>query len=152
MRQMVIQFGLEYSGPGGGDYGLTLGDGSGNVYVAGRTDNGAAGQKMTVLKYDNAGNFPSGWPMIYTGGISGTSDEAHSVKVDGSGNIYITGFTRNGSTTTDDYLTLKANSSGIVQWARKYNGNANQADNSVGLILDASANNVIVTGSSWDKQ
>jgi hypothetical protein len=141
----------EYNGPGGGgDYGLALDlDGSGNVYVAGRTDNGAAGQKMTVLKYDNAGNFPSGWPMIFTGGISGTFDEARSVKVDGAGNIYITGLTRNGAISTDDYLTLKVNSSGTVQWARKYNGNINQADDAIGLILDASASNVFVTGYSF---
>ncbi len=140
----------EYNGPGGGgDYGLALElDGSGNVYVAGRTDNGSAGQKMTILKYDNAGNFPSGWPMIYTGGISGPFDEAHAVKVDGSGNIYVTGFTRNGPTTTDDYLTLKASSSGIVQWARKHNGNQNQGDATIGLVLDAPANNVFVTGYS----
>jgi hypothetical protein len=140
----------EYNGPGGGgDYGLALDlDGSGNVYVAGRTDNGAAGQKMTVLKYDNAGNLPSGWPMIYTGGISGTSDEARSVKVDGSGNVYITGFTRNGAVSTDDYLTLKANSSGTVQWARKYIGNSNQTDDAIGLVLDASASNIFVTGFS----
>ena len=140
----------KYNGPGsGGDYGLAVCvDGSGNVYSAGRTDVGGA-QKFIVLKYDNAGNIPSGWPSIYSSGISNIFDEAHSVAVDGSGNVYVTGLSRSsGSVATQDYLTLKINSSGIVQWANKYNGNANLEDNAVGLVLDAMGNNVFVTGYS----
>jgi hypothetical protein len=139
----------KYNGSGnGGDYGLALDiDGSGNVYAGGRIDVGGS-QKFIILKYDSGGNLPSGWPMIYSGGISGAFDEIRGIKVDGSGNVYATGFTRNGSLATDDYLTLKTNSSGSVQWAKKHNGNINMADNPVGLVLDGTENNVFVAGSS----
>ena len=136
-----------YNGPGGGgDYGeaITV-DNNGNVYTAGRTDNGGT-QKMIVIKYDASGNIPSNWPVIYTGSFSGIFDEAHSIKVDATGNVYITGLSRAVSSGPADYLTLKINSGGIVQWAKKYNGTLNGDDIANALVLDASAQFVYVSG------
>ena len=137
-----------YNGLGsGGDYGEAIAvDNSGNVYVAGRTDVGG-NQKMIVIKYDSNGNVVSGgWPSIYTGSLSGAFDEARAIKVDVSGNVYITGVGRTGSTGTADFLTLKINSGGIVQWAKKYNGTANNDDVANAMVLDASAQFVYVSG------
>lgn len=139
-----------YNGPGnGGDYAFSIFvDGAGNVYAAGRTDVSGL-QKFVVLKFDASGNIPSGWPAIYSAGISNNFDEAHSVKVDNSGNVYVTGLSGSSTvTTTHDYMTLKINSSGIVQWAKKYNGNANTDDNAVALVLDAAQSNIFVSGYS----
>jgi hypothetical protein len=129
----------------GGDYGLALTiDAFGNVYVTGRSDIGGS-QKFTTLKYNAAG--VQQWACVYTGGLSSEFDEAHAIKVDGSGNVYVTGVTRTSS--VGDYLTLKINSSGVVQWAKKYVGSANGEDAAVDLELDASGNNVFVTGYSY---
>lgn len=132
----------------GGDYGFAITvDNSGNVYSAGRSDvTGGVGQKFTILKYDASGIVPSGWPVVYTGGLSTAFDEAHSVKVDGSGNVYVTGSA--GSNSAADFMTMKINSSGSIQWVKKYNGSANLDDIAIGLVLDNTASNIYVGGSS----
>ena len=137
-----------YNGTGnGGDYGFAIAvDGAGNVYVTGRSDVGGA-QKFTTIKYDAAGNVVAGWPSIYTGGISSTFDQAQALKVDGSGNVFVTG--KSGTAGTEDYLTLKINNNGTVAWAKKYNGTQNSEDNAVALVLDNSATNVYVGGYSF---
>jgi hypothetical protein len=136
-----------YNGTGnGGDYGFAIAaDGSGNVYACGRSDVGAGGQKFTILKYDSAGNLQ--WASVYTGSLSTINDEAHALKVDGSGNVYVTG--RSATGTSSDILTLKLNSSGTVQWEKKHNGTQNSEDNGLRLVLDNSSTNVYVGGYSF---
>lgn len=139
----------KYNGTGnGGDYGWAIAfDGSGNAYVAGRTDIGGQ-QKMIVIKYDASGNIV--YSTIYTGLLSNSFDEAHEIKVDGSGNAYITGISGiSNNNTTYDYLTLKLNSSGTVVWDKKYNGNFNSEDIPTSLLIDDAGTNVFVGGSSF---
>ena len=136
-----------YNGTGnGGDYGFAIAvDGNGDVYACGRSDSGGTnGQKYTTLKYDASGNLQ--WASVYGGGLSTNFDEAHALKVDGSGNVYVTG--KSGST-APDFLTLKLNSSGAVQWAKKHNGTQNGEDNALRLVLDNSAANAYVGGYSF---
>ena len=144
----VLQWARTYNGPGsGGDYGeaITV-DGSGNVYVTGRTDNSGT-QKMLVLKYDASGNMVSSWPVIDTGALSNTFDEGHAIKVDGSGNVFITGVSGlAGNIASYDILTIKINSNASIGWAKKYNGNINGEDIAVALVLDNTASNVYVAG------
>lgn len=139
---------MTFNGSGnGGDYGFSVAvDGSGNVYSAGRTDNGGV-QKYLVLKYDASGNTAASFPYIYTGPLSTTFDQAQSVKVDGSGNIYVTG--KSGAAGFEDWLTIKISSGAVTQWAKKYNGLQNSEDNAVALLLDNSASNVYVAGYSF---
>jgi hypothetical protein len=134
-----------YNGTGnGGDYGLAIiVDGSGNVYITGRSDVGGP-QKFTTIKYNAAG--VQQWVSVYTGPLSSTFDEAHAIKLDGSGNVYVTGISK--TSNTGDFLTLKMNSSGTVQWGMKYNGTSNGDDNAVDMELDASGSNLFVCGSS----
>jgi hypothetical protein len=132
----------------GGDYGWAIAvDGSGNAYVSGRTDIGGQ-QKMIVIKYDPSGNIA--YSTIYTGPLSNSFDEAHEIKVDGSGNAYVTGISGiSNNNTTYDYLTLKLSSSGTVMWGKKYNGNFNSEDNPSSLVIDDAGANVFVGGSSF---
>ncbi len=136
-----------YNGTGnGGDYGFALAvDPSGNVYVTGRSDvGGGIGQKFTTLKYDAAGNMVSGWPSVYSGPLSTTFDQSQAIKLDPTANVYITG--KSGLAGLEDFLTIKIDASGIVAWAKKYNGTSNNEDNAVALVLDNSSSNVFVAG------
>lgn len=139
-----------YNGTGnGGDYGFSIAvDGSGNVYVTGRSDVGGS-QKYTTLKYDASGNMAAGWPSVYSGGLSNIFDEARSVKADGSGNAYITGKSGTGAVSTDDILSLKINSNGTVAWAKKHNGTSNFTDEGISVALDNTFSSVYVAGYSF---
>lgn len=137
-----------YNGPGnGGDNGLAVEvDPSGNVYVAG-VGIVAGEQKVVILKYDSSGNFAAGWPSIYTGPLSTVNDEARSLKVDAAGNVYATG--RANISGLADYLTLKLNSAGVIQWVKRHNGPHNSEDYCVSVVLDNSGANVFAGGTSF---
>ena len=125
-------------------------DGVGNVYITGYSDvltGSYIDNDATTVKYS-----PSGaqlWSSSYHGPLQ-RNDAAAAVKVDGSGNVYVTGYTtvRNGAYTKKDYLTIKYNSLGVQQWTATYNGPANQDDAAVALGFDQGGN-VYVTGTSF---
>ena len=140
----------KFNGAGnGGDYGFAIAvNAAGEVYVTGRSDaGGGLGQKYTTIKYDAAGNVVAGWPSVYTGPLSTTFDQAQAIKLDASGNAYVTG--KSGTAGTENFLTMKIGSNGIVAWAKKYNGTQNTEDNALALVLDNSATNVYVGGYSF---
>lgn len=85
------------------------------------------------------------WQQSYNGPPD-QGDEAVSIAVDASGNSYVTGsgFGANG---TLDIVTIKYSPSGQQLWLQSYNGTANDNDQGVKIVLDASAN-VYVTGYS----
>ncbi|OGG44698.1 MAG: hypothetical protein A3F84_28760 [Candidatus Handelsmanbacteria bacterium RIFCSPLOWO2_12_FULL_64_10] len=132
-----------YNGPANGhDRARSLSvDGSGNVYVTGGSYNGSNGDYLTV-KYDVDGNQV--WERRYNGPAN-SQEQARALSVDGSGNVYVTGTSHNGS--NNDYLTLKYNSGGNLVWERRYNGPANRDDLASSLSVDGSGN-VYVTGES----
>lgn len=134
-----------YNNANGGDYGRAITvDNSGNVYVTGRSDIGGA-QKFTTIKYDPAGNQL--WVSVYTGTLSTTFDEALAIKVDASGNAYVTGYCNATGTGAEDILTLKLNNSdGTVAWEKRYNGPMNHEDKAYGIALDNAGANVFVGG------
>ncbi len=140
----------KFNGAGnGGDYGFAIAvNAAGEVYVTGRSDaGGGLGQKYTTIKYDAAGNVVAGWPSVYTGPLSTTFDQAQAIKLDASGNAYVTG--KSGTAGTENFLTMKINSNGTVAWAKKYNGTLNTEDNALALVLDNGASNVYVGGYSF---
>ena len=68
-----------------------------------------------------------------------------SMAIDAAGNIYVTGTTFNGANA--DFLTVKYNAAGAIQWRTVTNGASNGADVAYALAVDASGN-VAVTGLS----
>jgi uncharacterized delta-60 repeat protein len=85
------------------------------------------------------------WVARYNGSGNG-NDAAFSIAVDGLGNVYAAGYTNNG--TDVDYLTIKYNSQGVLQWMQTYNGPGNENDQVVAIAVDLSGN-IYVTGFSW---
>ena len=139
------QWAKPYDGSANGtDYGNSIAvDASGNVYVTGSSEGSATNRDYLTLKYDSSGNQQ--WAMTYSSAGSNV-DEGRSVGVDGSGNVYVTGVLAysEGKASTDDWGTIKYNSSGAEQWVRTYNGPANIADEAWSIAVEANGSSYVV--------
>ncbi|HYV90580.1 MAG TPA: SBBP repeat-containing protein, partial [Chitinophagales bacterium] len=137
-----------YNG-GNDDYGSFLkADASGNVYVTGQTNLGT-NYDIVTLKYNSTGTQQ--W--VQTFGNAALNDEDPSaILFDGAGNVYVTGksdVNAAAAITADNFITLKYNSSGILQWSVYFDGTATNSDDiAEGMVLDATATNLYVCGGS----
>lgn len=140
------------------DYGYGIGtDAAGNVFVAGKYEQNAVFDNITVTcagnhdvflaKYDPSGTLQ--W--VKTGG-GPMGDYAHAMTVDASGNVYlageIDGTSMFGSTTVtanpspDDAFVAKYDNNGNLIWAKSYGGYSR--DDARGISVDASGNIYII--------
>ncbi len=135
-----------YEGPGGGwDHAFDLGvDGSGNVYVTGRSEGSGTGNDYATIKYGPDGTEQ--WVARYDGPASG-SDWAWALAIDGLDHVYVTGRSY-GSSTGYDYTTIKYAPDGTERWVARYDGPSSSSDTAWDLAIDAS-DNVYVTGGSY---
>jgi len=86
------------------------------------------------------------WARRYSG-PGNHSDAAHAVAAPGNGRVYVTGTSRGGSATGDDYATVAYNvRTGALVWVRRYNGPASGVDSATALA--ARGGRVFVTGGS----
>ncbi|MEI6945961.1 SBBP repeat-containing protein [Paraflavisolibacter sp. H34] len=135
-----------YNGPGNGvDQVTTLAaDGSGNVYVTGYSMGTSTDKDYATLKYDNSGNLK--WAARYD---HGGEDQPHALAVDGGGNVYVTGASKEGGTTwrANDFATVKYTSGGVEQWVKRYDGTLHGSDQAKALAVDG-AGNVYVAGNT----
>src|SRR4030065_574300 len=133
-----------YDGPGNGrDEAVALAvDDSGNVYVTGFSKGSGTSGDYATIKYSYAGDTL--WVRRYNG-PGNSDDRANGLAVDGSGNVYVTGYSWSG--TPFDYATIKYSYAGDTLWVRRYNGPGNNYDGAISLAA-AGSGNVYVTGSS----
>ena len=108
------------------------------VYVTGYT-----GGRLLVVKYDASGNLV--WDRI--------TREFHisignSAEIDNQGNIYATGYCSTMPSASVDFLTLKYDQNGNLQWYKTYNGLRDSNDVANDLCLD-NYGNLYVTG--WSR-
>jgi predicted secreted hydrolase len=145
-------------GSGGEDdgYGIAV-DGSGNVYVTGKSDAtwgspvrayGGSGWDAFAAKLDSTGGLT--WNTFLGG--SGGGDISFGIAVDGSGNVYVAGtsYATWGSpvrayTSNGDVFAAKLNASGGLTWNTFLGGSA--YDYGYGIVVDGSGN-VYVAGYS----
>jgi uncharacterized delta-60 repeat protein len=139
------QWAARYSGPGNDlDFGNAIAvDASSNVYVTGASFSSETDFDYATVKYDSSGQEQ--WVARYNG-PGNADDEAYGIAVDGSGNVYVTGYSA-GSGTENDYATIKYDASGAEQWVARYNGPTNANDYANAIAVDGSGN-VYVTGFS----
>ena len=128
--------------------GITV-DGSGNIYITGRTYGDLAGPNQGagdafIVKYDSGGTLQ--W--IRQMGTA-NSDLVSDIAVDGSGNSYITGYTYGdlgGPSHGDwDAFIVTYDSGGTVQWSRQIG--TGESDFAYGIAVDGSGN-IYITGST----
>lgn len=132
----------------GGDVAVSVKvDADGNIFAAGYSDRGGSLKyDIVTAKYDAAGNQQY---MQYYNGNSGPADNfATAMVIDQNSNIYVTGASISSSSVRDsNYVTLKYNSSGALQWAVMYSGPNSSVDVSRSIFVDNSMN-VYITGTS----
>lgn len=119
-------------------------DKSGNAFVTGYSGSLGTGSDYATIKYNSSG--AAQWTLRY-GGSGNSTDIAKALVIDDSDNVYVTGSSY-GSGTNADYATIKYNSSGSVQWVKRYNGSYNSynsTDEANSIALD-SAGNIYVSG------
>jgi plastocyanin len=119
-------------------------DNLGYVYVTGVIRNPGTADDYGTIKY--CPNGDTAWVRKYNGPGNGW-DYARAIAVDGDGNVYVTGYDQ-GSSSLDDFATIKYHPNGDTAWVRRYNGPGNYYDNAYDLAVDGSGN-VYVTGQSW---
>ncbi len=107
-------------------------DPSGNAYITGETTSTASGKDFITIKYDPSGNEL--WNKVYNGTANG-ADIAVDIALGPFGNVYVTGKSA-GTGSSDDYLTIKYDSSGNEKWVERYNGTANSIDDARTITTD----------------
>jgi hypothetical protein len=134
-----------YNGPGNGEdrANAIAVDGSGRVYVTGRSYTGGSGYDYATVAYSSAG-VPL-WTNRYNGPGNNT-DEAYAIAVDGSGKVYATGASYGGASSYD-YATVAYTSAGVPLWTNRHSGPGNTYDGANAIAVDGSGK-VYVTGGS----
>ena len=139
-----------YNGPGNFlDYATDIAvDHRGNIFVTGYSA-GTWGDyhsntiyDSVTIKYDRNGKEI--WVAKYSGPGNGY-DGTHSIAIDPSGNIYVTGMSY-GSGTADDTITIKYDRDGKEVWVARHNGPGNGNDFSGSIISDPLGNVYIAGG------
>ena len=101
---------------------------------------------FTLPAFVFAQTVDTSWVRRYDGGLTDV-DYARGIKVDGSGNVYVTGYSA-GSGTGFDYATIKYDPNGNQIWVDRYNGPGNNHDYACAIALDGSGN-ICVTGTAF---
>ena len=73
---------------------------------------------MIVFKYDSENSLQ--WTEIFNGAEGGTQ-QAVDLEIDQGGNVYILASDVAPPTNNSNILVLKYNSSGTLEWERRYN-------------------------------
>ena len=117
-------------------------DAIGNTYVTGLSTDGGDRDYVTI-KYDASGSEI--WVRRYDHGAG--NDEARSIGLGPSGDVYVTGMSWNGA--DNDYATVKYDQAGNELWVARYDTGVGFDDESTAMAVD-SGGYIYVTGYTGD--
>jgi len=110
----------------------------GDVIVTGKADFNTnlliTNNDFMTVKYDAAGTLQ--WKKFHSGTLSGGSDIASSIIIDGAANCYVAGGSEN-TTTQKDATVIKYDASGNVIWVKNYNGKGDFSSSGRSIVIDA---------------
>jgi hypothetical protein len=115
-----------------------------NVFVTGYGYQTGNYFDYLTIKYDSLGNEE--WVRFYNGQANDI-DQATSIAIDNTGNIYVTGYSSEGGNSFV-YCTIKYNTNGDSVWVRKF-GQPSASAGANGIAIDERCN-VYITGMSND--
>lgn len=122
-------------------------DDSSNVYVTGTSETRYRSKfdYFTIKYSSSSANIASTYSYR---GTANDTDIATCNAVDPSGNVILSGYSKE-TGTGFDLTTVKFNPTGTIQWTQKFNGQSNGNDGANALVLDR-FNNVYVTGKTYN--
>lgn len=120
-------------GGGGDDLGRAITvDASDDIYIQGRTEStGQGGEDFAIAKYNSSGTIL--WQRVLGGAFR---DRGLSIASDSANNIYAFGFTSSTVSFRQEFLIVKYNSSGTIQWQRSLGSSAENYG--YGIAVDGS--------------
>jgi len=111
-------------------------DDAGNVYVAGTSLGLGTSSDYATIKYDSAGQQQ--WVALY-GARDNPDQQLNAMTVDGSGNVYVTGWS-GVNYVSYDCTTIKYDSAGQQQWLAHYNTQPRGLASGTAIAVDSSGN------------
>ncbi|MCB0377704.1 MAG: hypothetical protein KDD33_04365 [Bdellovibrionales bacterium] len=143
---------------------LTI-DGSGNIVVVGRADSAAASSDMAIWRYDNTGSLDTTFNGIgyffHNSAAGGNSfDSATDLVLDVTGNLYVTGSSRNAAN-NNDMVIWKVTDSGALDTSFDGDGyfvfdysahaiSGNSSDTGEAITFDGSGRILVTGGGNGD--
>ena len=144
--QVTQEWLASYTGTGtGGNYAdKNATDKFGNLIVAGRTSSNST--DYLILKYNSSGNLL--WSQSYNG-IDNSTDWLSDLILDDSGNVYITGSSKEGAANGYyNWLTIKYSPDGELRWKKNLDWTMHKEDIAYSITLD-NDRNILVAGYGW---
>jgi YD repeat-containing protein len=136
-----------YNGPGNSVDASTqiILDSLGNVYISGHSYGSGTDLDYATIKYNSSG--AQQWVSRYNNSTINSFEIPEAITLDNNGNVYVGGSSYGGLATDNDYLLVKYDNNGNQQWARYFDGDANEEDKIYDIVADNNQN-IYVTGRS----
>ncbi|MDE2125490.1 MAG: hypothetical protein KGJ62_02775 [Armatimonadetes bacterium] len=142
----VRQWVRTYNGPGNGDDAVTAIAAlpNGGVVVTGSSAGAAGGLNYETIGYNAAG--VEIWQSRYTGPAGG-ADIPTAIAAGSDSSVVVTGYSV-GTSTAEDFATIKYSANGTVLWKQRYDGSGHSTDEATCVALDGSGD-AVVAGFSY---